>query len=106
MVWIPFDHRFEGRDDFFGALARSSIHHPQPLGMKVHTGFGEQRVLMRERFVRLEKSMSSVFSTTLNIPIPPAGTIFLRSECIVLAVFNRFTLSRFPPVEWGRQQEF
>src|SRR5271169_4362729 len=43
MVGIPFDHRFEGRDDFFGALARSSIHHPQTPGMKVHAGFGEQR---------------------------------------------------------------
>src|SRR6266851_4514275 len=43
MVGIPFDHRFERRDDFFGALARSSIHHPQTPGMKVHAVFGEQR---------------------------------------------------------------
>src|SRR2546430_17166700 len=43
MVGIPFDHRFEGRDDFFSALPRSTIHHPQTPGMKVHAGFGEQR---------------------------------------------------------------
>jgi hypothetical protein len=30
--------------------------------------------LMRERFVRLEKSISYVFSTRVNIPTPPAST--------------------------------
>jgi len=31
--------------------------------------------LIRERFVRLEKSISYVFSTRMNIPTPPASTI-------------------------------
>jgi len=30
--------------------------------------------LILERLVRLEKSISCVFSTSVNIPIPPAGT--------------------------------
>jgi hypothetical protein len=34
--------------------------------------------LMRQRFVRLEKSITCVFSISLKVPIPPAGTTDLK----------------------------
>src|SRR5437867_12855660 len=42
MIGIPFDYRFERRSDSFGALAWSSVYHPQSPRVKVHAGFGEQ----------------------------------------------------------------